>query len=802
MTDRKLNLVIGSLLHDIGKVIYREERDGRTYSASGYDYLKEETNLGEEILDCVGFHHPIALAKAQLSDDHLAYIVSAASRMAAFADRRQEEQQEEGSFAVAGPLRSVFNILNGNSQDFYYTPEVMGKTDEGINYPSGEKRSFSKDFYREVQQNLTEKLSDVRYDTEYVNDLLAVLEEHLSYVPSATEEEGAADISWYDHTKLTAAMAACLYDYLNANHMSYKETLFLNRDADNLEAFLLCAMDTSGIQNFIYTITSKHALKSLRARSFYLEVMMEHNIDVLLNRLQLTRANLLYSGGGNCYLLLPNTEETKDCLEAFQQELKRWYMEHFQIDLYMAYGYVPCSGNALRDVPKGSYSNLFHSLSKMVSKRKQQRYTGEDILWLNHQQAEDYTRECKICKRIGHVNKEGICPLCKSIESLSADVLYQDFFSVLSGDEGSREGSVVPLPGGYRLVAENEASLEKRMASDPDFVRAYGKNRRYRGKRNVTKLWVGDYAIPRASFQDLAESSKGIQRIGVLRADVDNMGQAFVSGFNDERNGNRYVSLTRTATLSRHLSIFFKYYIRDILRIGEYALEGGKRNQPRQATVVYSGGDDMFIVGAWNDVIELAVDLRRKFRRYTQGTMSLSGGIGVYDSSYPIIAIAEETGEMESASKSLPEKNGITLLEDGCTHEMEGYDGAVSDGTYSWDELERDVIQEKFQILRAFFETTDEQGMAFLYRILELIRNRKEKINFARLVYMIARLEPVDKDSKEQKEVYQKQKKAYRNFSEHMVQWMQSEKDCRQLKTAIQLYVYLNRNGEEEHSEN
>ncbi|MFR5915568.1 MAG: hypothetical protein ACLUGJ_11170 [Blautia wexlerae] len=38
----------------------------------------------------------------------------------------------------------------------------------------------------------------------------------------------------------------------------------------------------------------------------------------------------------------------------------------------------------------------------------------------------------------------------------------------------------------------------------------------------------------------------------------------------------------------------------------------------------------------------MSVDLRRKFEQYTQGTLSISAGIGVYDFSYPIAAIAEK----------------------------------------------------------------------------------------------------------------------------------------------------------------
>ena len=80
--------------------------------------------------------------------------------------------------------------------------------------------------------------------------------------------------------------------------------------------------------------------------------------------------------------------------------------------------------------------------------------------------------------------------------------------------------------------------------------------------------------------------------------------------------------------------------------------------------------------------------------------------------------------------------------------------------------------------------------------MLELIRSQSDKINFARFVYLIARLEP-------DKEASEKQKELYKEFSMKMYQWLsetdklQKEKNCRQLKTAITLYAYLVRETEE-----
>lgn len=45
------------------------------------------------------------------------------------------------------------------------------------------------------------------------------------------------------------------------------------------KAFLLYSADFSGIQKFIYTVASEKALRSLRSRSFFLELAMEHYAD-------------------------------------------------------------------------------------------------------------------------------------------------------------------------------------------------------------------------------------------------------------------------------------------------------------------------------------------------------------------------------------------------------------------------------------------------------------------------------------------------------------------------------------------
>ena len=47
MQEKQLEIIIGGLLHDIGKVLYRAS-DGRNHSDSGYDFLKNEIGISQQ----------------------------------------------------------------------------------------------------------------------------------------------------------------------------------------------------------------------------------------------------------------------------------------------------------------------------------------------------------------------------------------------------------------------------------------------------------------------------------------------------------------------------------------------------------------------------------------------------------------------------------------------------------------------------------------------------------------------------------------------------------------------------------
>jgi len=801
--DKVKNVVIGGLLHDVGKVLHRGTRiDGRAHSHSGREWIREYTD-DNRILDCIAYHHHQEIEGAGLERNNLAYVVYIADNIAAGVDRREIEGEGSRGFDRNRHQESIYNLLNNSNAKAVYKISAISKK---INYPQDIAGYNPESDYNDIYFGISEGLRGINFQGEYVNSLLELLEAYLSYIPSSTYLREVSDISLFDHSKITAALASSIVLYLIAhNRNDYNLELFRNRHSFYKEkAFCLFSCDISGVQQFIYTISSKGALKGLRSRSFYLELLLENLVDEILSASSLYRSNLLYTGGGHAYILLPNTYEAiQKAGEAVRNTNSR-LMEVFGARLFIAYGLQECSANELMsktDDPE-DYSNIFRSLAAQVSMRKLQRYSAADLRQLNHSDTDKEGRECRVCGVSSGLEErqEGtICHNCAAFTDISPILIKPDSVFVVSREE--IKGTSLPLFSAQgedlKFSALKVEEVKEILKKDNDKVlRIYSKNTYRTGFSLATKLWLGDYALSNQdgdikTFAELAESSRGIGRIGVLRADVDNMGAAFVSGFvreNAAENKYRYITLSRTATLSRSLSIFFKYYLNELLANGEFNLlaPAGQRN----IVVVYAGGDDLFLVGAWNEVLCAAIDIRRAFSSYTGNTLTISAGFALFEPGYPIARMAAETAELENSAKHNQHqggtKNSISLLG------MEVIDGKLqAQHTYDWDSFENKVLGEKYAILMSIFSKAEDYGNSFLYNILDLLRQAEsDSINIARLAYLLARREPGKNTADETK-------KSYSIFAQNVYQWALSPEDRRQLITAIIIYTYNNRDEKE-----
>ena len=174
-----------------------------------------------------------------------------------------------------------------------------------------------------------------------------------------------------------------------------------------------------------------------------------------------------------------------------------------------------------------------------------------------------------------------------------------------------------------------------------------------------------------ASFTGLASAACGADLIGCLRMDVDDLGKIF------SEHLCRF-DIVVLAHLSRMLNLFFKVYLNKICAGELGADDSGSTIDPtdltekkytkngeteedreklkkrrgekgRNVSVIYAGGDDLFIVGAWDEVAELAYDIQACFARFSG--LGISGGLTLHKAKFPLYQMARLGGEAEREAK-------------------------------------------------------------------------------------------------------------------------------------------------------
>lgn len=821
-------LIKGALLHDIGKVCYRTGKR-INHSKLGGDFLEQYLKAGEEaerLLNCVRYHHKDYLQKAKLDKNDLAYIVYEADNIALGMDRRENEGEEKG-FDPKLNLDSIFSVFYSDKeiQVANKYPLIYKDINKSFNYPRTDISLATNSNYEALLNKIKSHFITKDISQISINQLLQIIEEGFSYLPSSTNRAEVCDISLYVHSKITSAVASCMKLYFDEQQIQdYKKYCFNSGSKifRNEKIYLLVSGDISGIQDFIYTIPSKGALKTLRGRSLYIDLLLEEFIDEYLEQIGLSRANVLYSGGGHFYILAPNIEDTKKAIDKLQAKMNRWLMENIGINLYLAIGMAECSANNL--MKSEAQGNLFAIVNKKLKDDKTIRYS-KDENFLEHifnvEKEENIAKkECNICHNLVdklwkyNSDEEIACEFCLNLYKLGQDILTQDLVFVISEEK---------IDGGIKIFGKGKdlymyaVNIEDIDMFKGKILRIYSKNNLLESDLAI-RLYLADYSAKNENdevmtFDDLAKSScktdKGIKILGVLRLDIDDLGIAFSSGFVSDKDkiedNLRYATLSRYADLSKDISMFFKVAINKIcagdltgcvdFEEKAFNIFGIAKAPKRKVNIIYAGGDDLFLVGAWDEVLEVAIDINRAFKQFTNGKLTLSAGMAMFSPTYPISKMAEIAGLLVQMSKSKKDKNSIALF--GMETNLKANGQLECKHIYTWADFEMKVCKEKINYLldRLSFDGDKfnklSVGKSLIYRLMDLIQlTDEDKLNIARFAYVLARMQP-KQDRDEQK------RKVYEDFVSKMYQWINNNEDKKQLATALNLLVYYLRDKKE-----
>ena len=567
--------------------------------------------------------------------------------------------------------------------------------------------------------------------------LMNVLEALWTYVPSSTNTTEIADISLYDHAKVTAGLANAMYLYAREHGESDYKTYFYKSGTKQRDTsmFRIVSGELVGIENFIYTASGKGALKSLRGRAFYLDLLVEHIVDEILDTLNLNRCNLLHTGHGHFYLLVPNLCNTDSQLKALQDAFNDWFLNNTNVGIYLALASTPWTANQLRGQSKDKITigNVFTQSSKSIENAKKRPYSQVQLMKLfdprsSLNRVETGSRECAMCKssykddlsNLSDYRKENretsdaeLCHMCGSLYQWG-ELLVQEGKSFYVIKDGEEDG--LPLP---TLRTETSLTLhaytkeEVKALGAGNAYRIYVKNGQYTGSNVETHLWIGDYMakLPYGkpyTFEEFAQINHGVNKLGVLRIDIDDLTYIFKTAFSGMDGAHQ--TLSRLATLSRNLSLFFKYYVNTVanMRLNDeseskelaYRL-WPKENKSREIGIVYSSGDELFVVGAWDEVLGFSIDLYKTFKRFTGGYLTFSAGLAMVPPNIPIRTMADVAGTYERTSKKRMGKDSITLFQEFMDDSRKNLSNPYMH-TFSWDEFVDDVIAKKVEFLRPY----------------------------------------------------------------------------------------------------
>jgi len=664
-------IVLAAWLHDIGKFAQRAGIEG---SGGHQNYTEKFLQSVKDCLpDGIDAEKVIGLAsKHHNPSEYDEWIIAHGDRISNGAEKCSDNKNNDDETMYQTPLVHLISSLHIKEKQkptIAYSP--LEQMESKTVFPSNNAKTNKNDYlelWKKFERDFR-TLRGLKYD-EFIRSLDTLMERYCWCIPSSTVQE-YADISLYQHSKLAAAFAGTLYLYHKEKNTETESALNVKDE----KCFLFIQGDMSGIQNYIFDITTPDSsAKLLRARSFQVWALSEIIAEYLAGSFGVSTENIITSSGGKFLLLAPNTPAVSQKLKDLRYEIEKHFLEEFagKIAFVLSDG-IPASSS---DLQKGKTQELINEIGWQGEKAKQKKmqavlgkhgYVLEDLYAGLHEYG-----ECDYCGTLPAVikleeEKKKICENCDELITIGGKLLKANKKAnkiILKTEELSSFHEMILIP-------------EK---GDKEYEE-FGYMTEYKPGCPLISL---PYAAPfknenvLCTFQDIADKAKGDKKLAMFKADIDNLGLIFTSSFGDR------ISFSRYAQLSRHLHYFFSGFIADFISDNPDHPEYGKN-----IYTVFSGGDDLCIIGAWDTIMRFAADFRKNFSAFTNNnpSVTLSGGIAMFSPRLPVrsaAAMAEEA--LEKAKDRKEKKDEKKIVKNGIS---------VFGVTVSWDEYEESLKDAK-----------------------------------------------------------------------------------------------------------
>ncbi len=436
----------------------------------------------------------------------------------------------------------------------------------------------------------------------------------------------------------------------------------------NTEMHILSG-DFYGIQKFIFDrLSTKYAAKVLRAKSAFIQIFSEYLAKYICSELGIADSHILSITAGRFEIIVPQTSDIQK-IDNIQKIIDNYFISNF----YGLSGVMLCSIACTKtDFDAGThYKNLRSKIINTIEEKKFQKFSlhhSDAPNVLSYDTDIDNQTLCRICNIRKQVGDKEHCNICANFIALGRTLALSHQEEIASSDNLGIE-----LDG-----FKTDIILTNKIKS---YVR-------YENREIVDFNTLSEHAC--------STMDTGVHMLAVLKADVDNMGLFL-------QNSTVTESFEDFDAFSRSMDNFFSLFIPQLMR----------KKYPHTYTV-FAGGDDLFLLGAWDEILALAREIEETFKAFVSDeakALTISFGIAMTKPTTPISYLAEHTEHLLEEAKEVDGKDAICLFGE----------------TVKWNDYLK-VYNNLYSSLENFEEHLN---TAFLYRLLELIEMSK-KVKYAK----------------------------------------------------------------------
>jgi CRISPR-associated protein Csm1 len=427
-----------------------------------------------------------------------------------------------------------------------------------------------------------------------------------------------------------------------AMYERHKFDTILDNGSDKLH---MIDFDLSGMQSFIYEVTEggeakKQIAKTVRGRSFYLSLLTDFVGYAFLSMTRLPYEFFVVSAGGKGTVALPSEEGAEQRIKEMADRIESMLFHRHRTSLSIAYTVRTISKDDLHD--SGTYHAV--DIDRKLSTSKKNKF--ESVLRDIGQNALERSQErCALCGApvTGHAGK---CEVCADAIGLSNALAHHNALTITHDFRHERKGTddVAITFGDIGTVRISPAT--DATPSDLCYHVSINHDRIGDLKHHANVFAHG------LTFEEIARTDIGDNKLAVLKMDVDNLGLLFLTGLRTE--SDTYV---KYLTLSRRIDHFFTKRLAGICESETY--EG-------KVYVSYAGGDDVVMVCPARHSLVLLEDIMSSFKAYVGGheNIHLSSGIEIFHPKSPFRYAVRFADDKLDKAKGQEGKNSVSVLKD------------------------------------------------------------------------------------------------------------------------------------------